>query len=70
MKCYTNDNIIILFLHVDIDVVTWHYIIIVISFLTSSLFGNQFTEKGQTQLREAAAERNRYPDFVKLGLFV
>ena len=36
---------------------TWYdYNIIVISFLTSSLLGNQFTEEGETQLREATEE--------------
>ena len=68
MKCYTNDNIIILFLHVDIDVVTLHYHYC--DLLTSSLHWNKFTEEGKTQLEEAAAERNRHPDFAKLDLIV
>ena len=39
----------------------------VISFLTSSLDGNQFTSEGKAQLRKAREERD--PDFVKLEKF-
>ena len=42
--------------------------IIVVSFLPFSLFHNQFTCEGETQLQKAAAERNGYPDFVELNL--
>ena len=38
--------------------------ITVISFLTSSLHGNQFTREGEAQLRKAREERD--PDCVKL----
>ena len=41
--------------------------ITVISFLTSSLFGNQFTREGKEQLQKAREERD--PDFVKLEHF-
>ena len=47
--------------HVDIDCV--HDNIIVISFLTSSLDGNQFTKEGKVQLRKAKEERDS--SFVK-----
>ena len=42
--------------------------ITVISFLTSSLRGNQFTKEGEAQLRKAREERD--PDFVKLEEFL
>ena len=41
--------------------------ITVISFLTFSLDGNQFTREGKAQLRKAREERN--PDFVKFEYF-
>ena len=42
--------------------------ITVISFLTSSLYGNQFTEEGKAQLRKAREKRD--PDCVKFETFL
>ena len=65
-KCYTNHYLVS---------PCWHWYgehcnIIVISFLTSSLHWNQFTGEGKTQLREATYERNCYPGFVELNLYL
>ena len=51
--------------HVDIH--CDHGNIIVISFLTSSLHRNRFTEEGKTQLRKAKEERDS--SFVKFEYF-
>ena len=47
--------------HVDIHCV--HDNIVVISFFTSSLHGNRFTEEGEAQLQKAKEERDS--SFVK-----